>query len=299
MRQVSSSGETRLFAHVLCVLSANEVRFSKPETRSGLEKKIFQKIMKTGQKCVYFQEKSDNKANIGGLQRFGGLNRQNSVNSLKAVSLIKCSWLSCQIRFNIRRALAKGHTAVWRDGTLDFCCPNHYEMEHNLSEFPWPGYETPVGYSILAIHPDKRVHEATVVDSKPWPKLVVLFDDGSWSETTPVSDLVSINGKKVIKDFCLDSNFDESKKVLDGLSKLEGCEVEVMWDGGEVYNAKCYEVRWQTLYHICYKTPKFRQDFPESVLTDEGDIWLWRDQFWMDKTEIPSMLLSQLSFATL
>jgi len=299
MRQVSSSGETRLFAHVLCVLSANEVRFSKPETRSGLEKKNFQKIMKTGQKCVYFQENTDNKAG-GNIQRLGGLNKfGNSANSTKPVSLIKCSWLSCQIRFNIRRALAKGHTAVWRDGTLDFCCTNHYEMEHNLSEFPWPGYETPVGYSILAIHPDKRVHEATVVDSKLWPKLVVLFDDGSWSETTPVSDLVSINGKKVIKDFCLDSNFDESKKVLDGLSKLEGCEVEVMWDGGEVYDAKCYEVRWQTLYHIRYNTPKFKQDFPDSLLTDEGDVWLWRDQFWMDKKEIPSMLLSQLSFATL
>lgn len=108
-------------------------------------------------------------------------------------------------------------------------------MEHNLSEFPWPGYETPVGYSVLAIHPDKRVHEATVVESKKWPKLVVLFDDGSWSETTPVSDLVSIKGKKVITDFCLDTNFDESKKVLDGLSELEACEVEVMWDGGEVY----------------------------------------------------------------
>lgn len=117
MRQVSSSGETRLFAHVLCVLSANEVRFSKPETRSGLEKKNFQKIMKTGQKCVYYQEKSENKG--GGLQRFPGVNKYgNSASSTKCVSLIKCSWLSCQIRFNIRRALAKGHTAVWRDGTV-------------------------------------------------------------------------------------------------------------------------------------------------------------------------------------
>ena len=274
------------FIHISCILAQHhdtKLKFLNPAKRKGLKDvKLLKSLKKRGTsyKCQYNEndEKSEG-------------------------SLIKCSWLKCSELFTLRIALANGHTGVWRDNTLDFVCRKHYKIENNNNIDYWPAYSANslINQEILAIHPDKRIHKAKILATKRWPRLVVLFDDQSWSEKTPVSDLVSIKGKKVTVNLDNPEFYEKSMNHLQNLSKDGHCEVQIMWDGDEVYDATCYSVEWDDIFYIKYYTPKYKTYFPDSnhtrdTLESSGDIWVSRDQFWVDIDHIPSMYRAKLTF---